>query len=316
MADSRTHPDNFALIIGAMKSGTTSLFQILSQHPEIAPAREKEPRYFADDAVMQRGWEWYLNLWDWDPARHKVALEASTAYSNAPGQPGVPGRIAEINNAKFRFIYILRNPLDRIASNARHGMYAGWGRSLDDGVADYLINLTRYAMQIDQYLAHFPRDSLLLLTLEEFQETPESVLARICAFLGVADDFKFRAPGERYNTSDLYQVAPFWAKLLKARSVRFLAHRFIPHHLRHELRKRLKHLPRRKAPLGRCELTEENKSYILEQLATDLHRLESTYGIDIGRYWSLRVSQPSSGPRITQLGRSGDTVRGTRTSEV
>ena len=40
---------NFALIIGAMRCGTTSLFSYLSQHPEVAPSTPKEPDFFAND---------------------------------------------------------------------------------------------------------------------------------------------------------------------------------------------------------------------------------------------------------------------------
>ena len=53
-------PSNFALIIGAMKSGTTSLFHLLAQHPEIAAASVKEPNYFSSDDVYSKGWDWYV----------------------------------------------------------------------------------------------------------------------------------------------------------------------------------------------------------------------------------------------------------------
>ena len=39
-------PDRIALIIGAMKSGTTTLFEVLSQHPQIAAAPDKECDFF------------------------------------------------------------------------------------------------------------------------------------------------------------------------------------------------------------------------------------------------------------------------------
>lgn len=41
--------NNFAVIIGCMKCGTTSLFYYLSQHPQIAACNPKEPNFFADD---------------------------------------------------------------------------------------------------------------------------------------------------------------------------------------------------------------------------------------------------------------------------
>ena len=50
---------NFALIIGAMKSGTTSLFYYLTEHPEIAEAKDKEPHFFADDDKFAKGMDNY-----------------------------------------------------------------------------------------------------------------------------------------------------------------------------------------------------------------------------------------------------------------
>ncbi len=41
--------NNFALIIGAMKCGTTSLFSYLAQHPEISACQPKEPDFFSYD---------------------------------------------------------------------------------------------------------------------------------------------------------------------------------------------------------------------------------------------------------------------------
>ena len=37
----------YILIIGAMKCGTTTLFDLLAQHPQIAPCKPKEPGFFA-----------------------------------------------------------------------------------------------------------------------------------------------------------------------------------------------------------------------------------------------------------------------------
>ena len=47
--------DSYILIIGAMKSGTTSLFATLAQHPQIAPAHPKEPGFFAFEDVNAQG---------------------------------------------------------------------------------------------------------------------------------------------------------------------------------------------------------------------------------------------------------------------
>ena len=40
---------SYAIIIGAMRSGTTSLYEMLAEHPQICPCRTKEPHFFCDE---------------------------------------------------------------------------------------------------------------------------------------------------------------------------------------------------------------------------------------------------------------------------
>ena len=65
--------ERFAIIIGAMKSGTTSLFHYLSQHPRIAACHEKEPDFFSNPENFAKGLDWYRNLWDWVAELHDIA---------------------------------------------------------------------------------------------------------------------------------------------------------------------------------------------------------------------------------------------------
>ena len=59
------------LVIGAAKAGTTSLFEHLRRHPEIALPADKEAPFFATDVRYSRGWDRYLKstFWEADPAR-------------------------------------------------------------------------------------------------------------------------------------------------------------------------------------------------------------------------------------------------------
>lgn len=61
---------NYVLIIGAMKSGTTTLFDLLSAHPAIAPCSLKEPGFFAFEDRWAEGFAWYESLFDFDPEQH------------------------------------------------------------------------------------------------------------------------------------------------------------------------------------------------------------------------------------------------------
>ncbi|MCH8112407.1 MAG: sulfotransferase [Proteobacteria bacterium] len=106
-----SEPTNIAIIIGAMKSGTTTLFELLSQHPEIAPCREKEPFFFASEEKYAADEDAYQMLWDWDPNRHKIALEASTDYAKLPFVTGVPDRMAACDKFRFRFMGTSKNSI-------------------------------------------------------------------------------------------------------------------------------------------------------------------------------------------------------------
>lgn len=280
-------PNRFALIIGAMKSGTTSLFEILAQHPQIAPAKRKEPEFFSDLAKWSRGWDWYRGLWDWDPGQHQWALEASTAYTTMPNRPGVPERIAQAQESEFRFIYIIRNPLEQIRSHARHALYAGWGESLERQIPDYMIDFTRYAMQIDEYLKKFDRQSFLLLTLDEFQNDPETVLRRICSFLRIDEDFEFRNTGRRYNKGDLFNVSAPIASVTKSKPAE-LVRAVLPRAVRHRLRAWIGAFSRAEADTA-FDLGDDEKSRIIDALRGDLKRLQTQYGVDVDRLWGIRT---------------------------
>lgn len=280
-------PSTFALIIGAMKSGTTTLFELLAQHPQVCACNVKEPRFFSIDAHWERGWDWYTELWDWDPSTHRVALEASTNYTTFPERPGVPERISGVGGASFRFIYILRNPLDQIESHVRHTLYLGWGKSLDEGVPGWMIDTVRYATQIDRYLAMFPRNSLLLLTLDDLNRNPAGVLQKTCRFLGVDEHFPFEGIDERYNSGEAYQVSSAVAALMRAAPLRWLAARLLPRGLRHRVRSLVPRLGGRKRDMGRYELNAIEKASILAELEPERHRLVSEHGVPFDHEWRL-----------------------------
>ena len=102
-------------IPGAAKSGTTSLHNLLNQHPEICMSSVKEPGYwknekFKDFKNIEK--ENYLNLFM--KSKHKIFGESTTAYMY------YDSFINNINsNYKVspKLIFILRNPIDRFNSH-------------------------------------------------------------------------------------------------------------------------------------------------------------------------------------------------------
>jgi len=100
----------FAIIVGAMKSGTTYLFSLLEQHPEVAGCKIKEPEYFVKNDYDNNAIEKYFKLWNFDYAKHKIAIEASTSYTKAPYFTSPAERIKQ-SGINTKFIYIMRDHL-------------------------------------------------------------------------------------------------------------------------------------------------------------------------------------------------------------
>ena len=174
------------LIIGAAKSGTTSLYKYLSRHPQIYLSAIKEPQFFAVDSKYERGIEWYSSLFN-DARPEQICGEASTDYTKLPLYPKTADRIVRhLPNVKM--IYIMRHPVERAYS---HYVHLERGRKIELTFKDYCqknsvcLDTSYYIQQIHHYLDLFPKESFLFLLMEDLIHNPDRTLRQICKFIGV-----------------------------------------------------------------------------------------------------------------------------------
>lgn len=104
------------VIIGAMKSGTTSLFRWLNSHSECDLCQIKETHFFSRN--WHRGLPWYLDLFRQVEAT-RMTGEASPSYTHPDNCEAVADRLYNtFPNAKI--IYLVRDPIGRMRSEFRH----------------------------------------------------------------------------------------------------------------------------------------------------------------------------------------------------
>ncbi len=202
------------LLIGAMRSGTSSLFKYLAQHPELAPSLRKEVDYFARHP--HRGEDWY---------RRHFALESRRRIAEARGrsllsfeatpyylyEPRTPARAAALL-PQARLVVLLRDPVDRAFSDYQHMRRLGFEPlSFPDAVDAEEARLTpelarmaadpgyfsrdhhhfsylargRYADQLERWLAHYPAGRMLLLESRDLYRDPATCVRAVSDFLGV-----------------------------------------------------------------------------------------------------------------------------------
>lgn len=171
-------------IIGAMKCGTTSLFDLLAAHPGVCAPRNKEPHYFTRGYRMPASY--YRRLF-----RHctegQLCGEASPTYSWVQRYPECPGRLAA-DAPDVRLVFLVRDPLDRVLSHLRHRRLVG---ALEADAAEAvrfpeLWERSLYDTSMTAYLEHFDRNRIHVADLADLGE--RSSLLAVLDHLGLAAD--------------------------------------------------------------------------------------------------------------------------------
>jgi hypothetical protein len=172
----------YAIIIGAMKSGTSSLYDYLARHPAICPAIAKEPEFFSQYQTRVQV-DSYNDLWPaFDRDRHRYVLEASTGYTKYPDETNVPRAIRDYGISP-KFIYILRNPFDRILSQYKHLHYNDSLRL--EPTDQRMVLRSNYFLQLQRYQEYFPVGEFLLLDFDDLKANPDHLFRRTFQFLGL-----------------------------------------------------------------------------------------------------------------------------------
>lgn len=211
------------IIAGAGKSGTTSLWKYLKQHPDIFMTENKEPLFFtqvvgrdqgANDRApsssgnYNKGLKWYEDLFAGCTSQ-KHRGEASTMYINAPDSPS----LIKKHVPDVKLIFILREPVSRsyshywqeIKSGHRLPPFAEMHRSGHPRLQRYLYN-SRYKTHLTNFLKEFDREQILVLLQDDLKRNPEALIRSIYSFLGVDATFIPDNLGHRHNPSSLPRI--------------------------------------------------------------------------------------------------------------
>jgi hypothetical protein len=201
-------------IIGAFRSGTTSLCAYLSEHPRIYFSPVKETHFFSTDYPDQPRptLQEYHRLFAARNDFHLAIGEGSTSYLFS--DVAVP-RILKCN-PDARFIVMLRNPIHMAFSNHAHLLFYGvedvgdfekaWrlegerarGRRIPPLCNEwrYLLysNTCKVGSQLERLYQHVPRERVLIHFFQDFVRDTTQAYERTLAFLGVPSDGRKEFP--------------------------------------------------------------------------------------------------------------------------
>jgi hypothetical protein len=191
------------VVIGAQKGGTTALFELLRQHPELCLPADKEAPFFNRPELYSRGVEGLFSTYFPQPLPAGKLLGTVT-----PQYMCIAGCAERLFDAfpACRLIAVLRDPVERAYSHYRMASRRGQEtRSFDDAVADMLaspqaiaqardsvalgetyVAWGEYGRVLADYLDRFEREQLLVVYTSDLERDPAGVLRSIFEFLDVA----------------------------------------------------------------------------------------------------------------------------------
>jgi len=200
LPDSHKNMPDF-VIIGAMKCGTTTLYQNLVKHPSIVSAKTKELHFFDVEKEFRKGLDWYTSQF---PLLHSklqnkqdlITGEASPRYLFIPD---VPERVFNAM-PDVKLIVLLRNPVDRAFSHYHHLKRRGVEKLTfeeainqeGDGNIQKYNNRTylargKYVEQLKRWMNFFPKEQILIIHSENYYRDPIKGINQVCQFLDISE---------------------------------------------------------------------------------------------------------------------------------
>lgn len=210
------------IIIGQPKAGTTSLFDLISNHEDIDPPLLKEPSYWS--LYHNNGRKWYSYIFP--PIDHRpgtITFEASTSYFH---NPMACIRIAEAWPS-IKLVVVLRDPVERAFSEYHQYLRLGLEkRSWEDVIKNEIENIAECPLtpegmreqdindsfllrsaslpHLKRYLAHFSSKQILTIDYRNLSNQPLAEMNRIYDFIGITASSKKDLP--RLNEGHYHEM--------------------------------------------------------------------------------------------------------------
>jgi hypothetical protein len=216
------------IVIGAQKAGTTTLWQHLRHHPSITmPERKEEPFFCYDEADQPGAFDAYMDAHFGSVPNGALLGKATPHYmmgQEAIDVGGVAKRIFDTLPG-VRLIALLRDPIERAASQHRMSVRRGWEersfeRAIEEGLdPSELARGRRHPTETNSYIAQgeygrilgayrrrFPATQLHVELTEDLADDPAAVIDRILTFLSLPTGYRPRRPEARLHRGGIRKL--------------------------------------------------------------------------------------------------------------
>tara|TARA_B110000091_G_scaffold207503_1_gene245809 strand:+ start:1056 stop:1994 length:939 start_codon:yes stop_codon:yes gene_type:complete len=216
------------IIAGERRSGSSTLYEILKQHPDIGMFEKSDYDYFIEQELFSMNSIENSQVSSWKE-NHSIAeynsifkhLEGKAiGYKDADLLWWKPSheRIAEFNSDS-KFIFILRDPVKRAESQYFNELKKGREnlsfegakrREENDSLNNWqqlhlqYISRGKYVDSLEHFYKLVPKDQVLVIILEELLDKSDEVMTTICEFLNINFDIGKNLRPQHTNKEEFY----------------------------------------------------------------------------------------------------------------
>jgi len=293
------------VVIGASRSGTTSLHHYLGQHPDIYVSPRKSPNYFvAQDP--QPSWEnatLKTMAKQWTSTRKAYEAQfLGASYERAVGDISpvylqsihTAKRIKETLGPSTKIVAILRNPVDRAYAHylgrRRDGLEPiddfnvivdrEMTRPLNDDIAfGSYIGCGRYHYFLKPFYEHFSADNIRIYLFDQLQKDPSGLLRDLFSFLDVDSDFEVDTAFPHNQTGIIANplLRSIWTRSV---GLRTRMRPYLPAFIRHTSRSILAQ------QVSKPLLRADTRQIISSALRDDTQQLQQLINMDLSNWLS------------------------------
>jgi len=288
-------------IIGAAKCGTTTLFNVLNQHPQVYIPTRKELRFFSDDDKYQKGIDWYSSTYFKDASHYPARGDGSTHYLYW-GEKVAPRIKEAYNNQCIKFIAIFRQPAKRAYSFYWQMVRYGWeDLSFEESLERENLRLQSnwnslfttgrqvygyyrggcYSARIQPFLQTFNREQFHFLLQEDLHSNFNQTIVELLDFLAI--DSSTRLKPVVSNVARMHRSLKLKQWLDNPSRSKYVLKRFLPSSYRRRLRKavRLANIERFQYP----PMNKNTEQYLLKRFENDIRQLEIIIKRDLSHWY-------------------------------
>lgn len=277
-AKSKARPD-FA-VIGAMRGGTTQLYELLRAVPGICVPQMKETDFFCSAKSVAKGPEWYARQFSDENA---LWGDISPNYAKTDVNPDTPQLLHDAN-PDMKLFFLARDPVDRAISHYRMSHYLEDNlpepeRLLSTWSGKHILHASQYYTCLVPFWERFG-EQITILDFDTLVRDPNETVAQICRTLGI-EPVALAGQDEAANSFDELARRPDWWNRLRRTEVGERLRGRMPRPLVNLAKRRLA-LAAPKAPPP--PFPQSVRESMAERLAADANRFRAETGLAFKRW--------------------------------